>query len=382
MLNYEYPPLGGGGGIAAANIAEALVRRGHEVDYITSHFRGLERRETINGVRVFRETVAGRKDYQTGSIISMLSFPAAAVRRAAALRRAADYDIVHSHFAIPTGPAGYVLSKLWRKPHVVSVYGGDIYDPSKGYSPHRQSALKMAVRRVLNQAWAVVAESNDTRERTVSIYHPKRAPLRIPLGFKAPQFAPADRASLGIHDDKLYAIAVSRLVLRKGYPDLLEALAKCRSAQLRLLIAGDGPEAPHLRQLCSELGIQNRVRFLGQVSEETKYQFLSNADLFVLATHHEGFGIVYQEAMYCGLPIITTNVGGQTDFLTHGHNALLCNPGDQKGLAACLDRLAGDATLRKQMGARNSEEIKKHAMDEVVQQYVVLYDELILGPGA
>ncbi len=377
VLNYEYPPLGGGGGVAAANIAEELVRVGHQVDYVTSHCQGLERHETIGGVRVFREPVIGRKDLQTASIISMLSYPLAAIRRAVTLRREADYDIIHTHFAIPTGPAGYLLSKWWRKPNVVSVYGGDIYDPSKKYSPHRHPILKMAVKRVLNQASAVVAESKDLQERTISIYQPQHAPLRIPLGFKAPQFTGQDRVALGLEDDKVYAIAVSRLVSRKGYPDLLAALAKCNSPQLYLLIAGDGPEGPHLRQLCAELGVQDRVRFLGQVTEEQKYQYLSNADFFALATHHEGFGIVYQEAMHCGLPIVTTNVGGQTDFLIDGDNALLCDPGDVDGLAARLDRLCGDESRRRQMGTRNRQEIKKYMIDEVVRQYLLLFEEQI-----
>ena len=377
VLNYEYPPLGGGGGVAAANIAEGMARLGHHVDYITSHFQGLERQEVANGVRVFREPVAGRKDCQTASILSMLSFPSVAVRRAFALRRTDDYDIIHTHFAIPTGPAGYVLSKLWRKPHVVSIYGGDIYDPSKKYSPHRQPLLKLAVRQVLNQASAVVAESRDLVDRTVSIYHPKRPPLRIPLGFKEPRFAAVDRAALGLEDGTVYAIAVGRLVSRKGYPELLGALAKCRSRNLRLLIAGDGPEAPGLRRLCTELGIDGRVRFLGQVTEEQKYQYLSNADIFCLATHHEGFGIVYQESMHCGLPIVTTNVGGQTDFLTDGDNALLTNPGDVDGLAARLDRLADDEVERRRMGARNREILRMYTIDEIVGQYMLLFEEQI-----
>lgn len=374
MLNYEYPPLGGGGGVAAANIAEGLVRAGHEVDFITSHFKGLEREEAIGGVRIYREPVRGRKDYQTASIISMLTFPTAAVRRALALRRTRDWDVIHTHFAIPTGPAGYVLSKLWRKPNILSVYGGDIYDPSKKYSPHRHPVLKLAVKNVLNQASAVVAESGDLCGRTLSIYKPKRPPLRIPLGFKEPVFTPASRAALGMEEDAVYAVAVSRLVARKGYPDLLRAFAACNAPKLRMVIAGDGPEGPGLRALCSELGIQDRVRFFGQVTEQEKYQLLSNADFFALATHHEGFGIVYQEAMYCGLPIVTTNVGGQTDFLCHGENGLLCAPGDIPTLTAHLEQLANDPVLCAAMAEKNRADIRGHFVDAVVAQYVTLFE--------
>ncbi len=373
-LNYEYPPLGGGGGVAAAGLAAGFVRAGHEVDYVTSHCHGLERQETIVGVRIFREPVLGRTDYQTASIVSMLSFPIAAIRRAAALRRSVDYDLIHTHFAIPTGPAGYVLSKWWGKPHVVSVYGGDVYDPSKKYSPDRQPLLGMAVRQVLNQAGAVVAESEDMLARTVAIYRPPRTPILIPLGFKAPQYAAVSRGALGLDCDKVYAIAVSRLISRKGYPDLLAAFARCRERDLRLLIVGDGPEGPLLKRISAELGMEDRVRFLGPLDEERKYQYLSNADFFVLATRHEGFGIVYQEAMHCGLPIVTTNVGGQTDYLADGENALLFSPGDVDGMAARMDRLAADSTARMEMGERNREAVKAHGMNEVVGQYIALFE--------
>jgi len=381
MLNYEYPPLGGGGGVASANLAEGFVRADHSVDFITSHFAGLEREETLEGVRMFREPVAGRKDYQTASIISMLTFPQAAVRRALALRHGGDYDIVHSHFAIPTGPAGYILSRLWRKPHVVSVYGGDIYDPSKKYSPHRHPVLKLAVKSVLNQASAVVAESDDLCQRTETIYHPRRAPLCIPLGFRPPAFTPVPRAELGLEEDAVYAVAVSRLVARKAYPDLLRAFARCATPGLRLLVAGDGPERGALEALCRELGIADRVRFFGQVTEEEKYRLLSAADFFALASQHEGFGIVFQEAMHCGLPVATTNVGGQTDFLFHGENALLSAPGDRESLARHLDALAADADLRRRMGALNRERIREHHIDRVVERYVELMEGLLKHPS-
>lgn len=376
-VNYEYPPLGGGGGVAAANLAREFVRRGHAVDYVTTHFGDLPREEHVEGIRVVRVPVWGRRTLETAGILSMLSYPVAAVARALRLARQCPYDLIHTHFAIPSGPAGCFLAARLKRPNVLTVYGGDIYDPSKPYSPHRHPLLKRAVRYVLDRADLVVPESEDLCRRTKAIYRTCTEVRRIPLGFVPKPYTAASRQELGLRAEAVYAIAVSRLIPRKGYPDLLEAFRVANVDALELLIIGDGPERPKLERLCVELGIAPKAHFLGYVADETKYQYLTTADFFALATQHEGYGIVFQEAMYCGLPIATTNEGGQTDFLREGRNALLTRPADPAALAHSLRRLATDSALRETLAANNRKDIRQQTIDVVAAEYLDVFEALL-----
>ena len=376
-INYEFPPLGGGGGVAAYNLSRQLVRMGHSVDYITTHFKGLPSRETMEGIQLFREKVYGRKDIHTASILSMLSFPPVAIWEGIKLAKKKKYDVIHTHFAIPSGPAGMILSKWLQIPLVLSVYGGDIYDPSKPYSPHQHRLLKWAVQRVLRQASVVVAESEDIRKKCLDIF---QVPVRtevIPLGFSPVAFAPTTRKELHLREDRIYGIAVSRLIPRKAYPNLLAALTFCEERDFDLLIVGDGPEESALRALAERLKLSKRVHFLGHLSEAAKYQYLSVADFFVLSSLHEGFGIVFQEAMHCGLPIVTTNQGGQTDFLKEGRNALMAPPGDPSQLATCIDRMVTDGNLRETMRKNNIEDIKTHTLERMAEQYLEVFEKVV-----
>jgi glycosyltransferase involved in cell wall biosynthesis len=117
------------------------------------------------------------------------------------------------------------------------------------------------------------------------------------------------------------------------------------------------------------------VTFAGFVGEEEKFAILSRSDVFVLPTLHEGLGLVYFEAMYCGLPIVTTNNGGQTDFLTHEENALLVPIRDTKALKQALTQALQDATWRQDCGARNREKIKTLYVDNLMSQYDALFQK-------
>jgi glycosyltransferase involved in cell wall biosynthesis len=273
------------------------------------------------------------------TIVSLLSFYPAGIQLGRQLVRRYSYDVVNTWFAIPSGPTGVHVARYGRLPHVVSIIGGDIYDPSKWYSPHRNPVLGGVVRSVLNSADRHTAISTDVARRARELHGFQRPIDVIPLGINPPSFTPCSRDALGLEPHKKYVVSVGRLVRRKNYPALIQAVKALDRQDVELLIVGDGPEREHLKQLATSLGVGEQVQFRGFVTEEVKFQLLSNSDLFALPSFHEGFGLVYLEAMSCGLPVIASTDGGQNDFLVDGETGFLIGPDDADGLKAAIKKL-------------------------------------------
>lgn len=375
-FNYEYPPLGGGGGVVHASIAEELAKR-HRVCVITSAWRDLPPHEIRNGVEIHRVPVLGRKDISAASLTSMLSYPPSAWLRAFGLLRAERFDLINSHFAVPTGPGSLLPAKVAGLPHVLSLHGGDIYDPSKKLSPHRLPLVRLAVTWALRRSDAVVAQSMNTRQNTYRYYR-YRGPIEvIPLGIKQPAADPASRGQLNLPERVFLAVTVGRLVKRKAIEQLLLVLAKPECSAIHLVVVGDGPERARLLQLRAELDLQARVIFTGRVGEAEKWQILRCADAYVSTTLHEGFGLVYLEAMAAGLPVVTFDHGGQVDFLRDGETGYLVPLGDVDGIVRAVGRLADEPELARRMGGDNLRRAPDHRIERTAALYEALFERLL-----
>lgn len=376
MVNYEYPPLGGGGGVFSRHLAEELSKN-NTITVITSNFGLYKPRELSGGVEIIRVPVIMRADQNKASIVSMLSFFPASLWTGYRLLRERQFDIVHSMFAIPSAPSGLALSKKFHIPHVLSVLGGDIYDPSKNLSPHKNPALHYTVKKMMRKSDKVVALSSDIKRRAIEYYNIFNGMDIIHLGIPKPQVEAKTRGDFKFNKEDILLITVGRLVPRKGLQDLIKVVHDIKDPNIKLIVIGDGPEKTKLGELSRSLNVSNNVFFFGHVSDEEKFSLLDLSDIYVSSSQHEGFGIVFLEAMASGLPVVCYDKGGQTDFLQDNKTGFLVNFGDRELLAIKIRELCQNVTRRKQMSQFNSQYIEAFYIKTCAKKYEILYKTLI-----
>ncbi len=314
-----------------------------------------------DGVRVVRVPVVGRSEKQRASPISLATFPPSARIRGFPLLKGFRPDVVHTFFAIPSGPAGMYAARYYRVPHVLTVIGADVHDPSRRFSPDRFAPLRAVTRRIIRSADAVVAISSDIASRADALSG--RGDIEvIGCGVEPRPMPERDRAALGWSEDDFVVVTTARLVPRKAIDVLIEAM-RAAPAHARLEVVGDGPERARLEVLAKQTG--RRITFAGDIDDGARDLRLASADVFCQPSMHEGFGIAIVEAMAFGLPVIATDSGGPRDFVRTGENGFLVQPGAVGELGRRLAELASSADLRRRLGAnakRDSEGLSSEAM--------------------
>lgn len=257
------------------------------------------------------------------------------------LKDAGRADVLDVHFGYPDGYAGHLLARWHKMPYLVTLRGKE--DRLRQLPP-----LRMRMQRALSHADKVVAVSSALRQVAVELGVRDEDAILIGNGIDLDKFHPMPRAearaSLGIPEDARVLVSVGGLVERKGFHRVIECLPdllKDHPTLMLVIVGAAGPEgdfSAQLRQMVDALRLGDRVRFLGSLPPHELKVPLSAADVFVLATRYEGWANVFLEAMACGLPVVSTQVGGNAQVVCRPELGILVPFGDRAALCAAIDR--------------------------------------------
>jgi glycosyltransferase involved in cell wall biosynthesis len=353
LINSEYPPIGGGAGNASQHITRELAALGHEIIVITAHFRGLPKLETHNGVTVRRIPALRRRQDRSGAL-EQLAFILSASLSTFRLVRQSKADVTLAFFGMPSGAVAWTLKKFFRIPYVVSLRGGDVpgFRPYDFKTMHRLLAPFLRV--IWHDASAVIANSRGLRDLALAFDSSIEIPI-IPNGVDVSQYPAGDRAW-----SPPRLLSVGRIVHQKGLDLGLRALAGLKDLDWEWRIAGDGPQVESLQSLAAELGIAERIAFLGWQSREELAKWYHQSNLFLFPSRHEGMPNAVLEAMAGGLPVIATRIAGNEELVLDGGTGLLVPTESVDNLREALRKLLSNPTLRQRMGTASRQRVEQN----------------------
>jgi glycosyltransferase involved in cell wall biosynthesis len=381
------------------DINRHLVRRGHRVTVVTPGNSSMPATDTFDGVEVVRFPMELPVDLTYGRVAQtrvnfwgkfarvavMAHYLEAQYRSTLAAIRERGGDVIHAHWAIPTGPAAVHAARRLKLPSVITMHGGDVYvNPEQGYDFPTRWYVRPALRWTLRHAGALTAITEDCRQHALRAGAPDRAVHLVFNGTDLRRFSPAPTGN-GAVDSRFgphMIFACRQLFPRKGIRFLIEAAAalKPRYPDLKVVVAGDGFERPELIHLAESLGIARDVTFLGWVPNAELPPYYRAAAVSVIPSLEEGFGIPAAEAMGCQTPVVASDAGGLPEVVEDGVTGLIVPRGDSAALAQAIGALLADPARRVQMGRAGRERaLRLFDWDRTAEQLERIYAEVAPG---
>jgi D-inositol-3-phosphate glycosyltransferase len=348
----------GGMNVYVLQIARELGRQGHSVDVFTRYHDPADAQidELGDNARVIHlkagpyfDTKESQYHHIPEFLSSLYSFQQA---------EGASYDIVHSHYWL-SGYAGIEVSRRWDVPHVTTFHTL-ARTKLEARADEVESQLRISAEsEVMNKVDGIVVTTAEERDDLGRLYQVPREKVHvIPAGVDLALFRPVDKAvarrSLGL-TEKRVILSVGRIQPFKGLELLISSVARLQDTNdTRLIIVGGtvggDRELERLRVTAAESGILDMVTFAGPVSQSKLPQYYSAADVFVMPSYHESFGLAALEAMACGTPVVASRVGGLKSFIRHGETGYLIPWRSPELFAERLDMLLADPVTIERVG--------------------------------
>ncbi|MEA1874805.1 MAG: glycosyltransferase family 4 protein [Bacteroidota bacterium] len=370
MINYEYPPVGGGAGVISKHIAEGLVALGHEVHVVSVHYGDLPDSTKESGVQVTRLKSKRKFVYQSNPI-EMLSWMHYAKKFLRRHFKKTTYHLCFAHFALPGGEVAYSMNLEFGLPYVVMSHGHDIpwFFPKQMWPYH--TVTYFWIRKIVLNSKALFVQSDDMETNAKMFLGNEKSHLvnQIPNGWDANFYYPDDsKKSTGFT-----LLFPGRLVKQKDPFTVLKAVQRLKTKipDLKLQILGDGPLRKPMEAWVQSRDLQNIVRFEGWIDKARMREAYQTCSIVVLPSLNEGMSMATLEAMACGAYVIVTDVSRNTSLVKLDINGAIIGMQDDEALANAILRYYKEKHLKQYQVPKASIDslFAIYSWDTVVKQY-------------
>lgn len=361
-----YPTVGGSG-VVATEMAIALAQRGHDV-HLLSYDRPGRLRRGVPGLRFHHVQVSAYP------LFRYPPYDLALATRMIEVREEADIDVFHVHYAIPHAVSAFLARSMCGDdrcmPFVTTLHGTDITVVGS------DRAYMRPTRFALEQSNAVTAVSRFLAEETQLVFGVRKEVEVVHNFVDVERFRPGGRKPWAERpDQERVLVHASNFRPVKRTADVVRAFARIeQELPAKLVLIGDGPDREHALAVASDLGVLAKVEHLGM--QENVQDLLPQADLFLSASETESFGLSMLEAMSCGVPCVSTDVGGVSEVL--GDTGRLVPFADPEAMAAAALPLLRDPDLHRRLAeAARQRAVEHFATERIVEQYERIYRRVL-----
>ena len=380
IVTDQYPPMIGGVPTVTHNLALDFVERGHQVWVVAPSYGMRDARRLERGVRVYRFSSFEWPSYKELRIPFLPFMP---VRN---LIKKSEPDIIHIHSPVVLGNIAQLLAGGLRKPviatnHYLPINMSRSLTSDSLIGKHFSNVSYSYLVNFCNRCEYVTAPTMTALQLLYD--HGLRAPAKaISNGIDLTKFTPGERdpsirQRFKLPDDKQLILHINRLSEEKRVNVLIDAVVKMRS-NAHVALVSTGPAEAELRAQVAQLGVEDRVSFLGYVREADLLALRRSSDIFVIPSEADLQSLATMEAMACGLPVVAANAYALPELVHHEKNGFLFKRGDSDDMAYYMDMLLEDAELRARMGAESLKIIAKHDRIQVLDQWEEIYHRLSL----
>jgi len=365
-------PFVGGSGIVATELGKILAERGHEIHFISSSMPFRLR-------KIYSHIFYHQVEVNAYSVFQYPPYDIQLACKIAEVASREKLDILHAHYAIPHAVCAIVAKSMADHDFkiVTTLHGTDI--TVLGADPSLKRAIKMGI----EGSDFVTAVSRSLAEETDVLIRPEKNIAVVYNFVNEKIFTRVDASHLkdefGIRPEEKVIIHVSNFRRVKRVPDVVKAFSLiAEKIPAKLLLVGDGPEMPVVGRLVKELGIGDKILFLGR--QENLEELYSISDLQLLASEKESFGLAILEGMACGVPCIATRIGGIPEVIDDGRTCYLCECGNVAEMAERAVYLLTHPAIREQFVQAGLETVSnRFSSEKIVKEYEAIYLQLVNG---